>query len=129
LDFGILIAHLKFLIFDSTNIMAINLKKFPEVFLTLKLNSKLDAYTMVKVREGKPCRHQDDRWVIFFEEPWLYFYRTSKFSSIFKAHIEQKGVDYYLDEVLVDVTNTNLDQTNALETFEDVFNLFLNAQL
>ena len=61
--------------------------QFPEIFNELRLDRKLNSLELKKVKEGSQPNHMDDKWVIYFEEPWLYFHRFLTGHCIYKIHI------------------------------------------
>ena len=51
-----------------------------------------------KFKEGFLSMGMEDKWVIFYEEDWLYFHRSWTGFGIFKAQIIQEGEGYTINE-------------------------------
>jgi hypothetical protein len=106
-------------------------KPFPTKVFKIKPNRKIEDEELKRIKTGKQPNDMDDRWVIFFEDPWLYFHRSWTGRGIYKAHIIQKDGDYCIDEVLVNASQDQYksDKENELEQFNDILELFLNSRI
>jgi hypothetical protein len=107
------------------------LKQFPHVFYTLKANRKLSQAELEKIKVGSRPEHTDDKWFIYFEDPWLYFHRLLTGSCIWKIHVMQQSSNCLIDQILVngDTDQYNMDKQNELEFFLEIFDLFLESKI
>jgi hypothetical protein len=108
-----------------------NVKQFPSVFYELNVDIHLKDAEIKKIREGKLPSHQDDRWIIYFEDPWLYFHRSWTTFCIYKVHVNYKAPYYFIDKVLVNGENEQYksNKLNELSSFMELFYLFLNSEI
>jgi hypothetical protein len=106
------------------------LEPFPEVFYTLKANRKLSQAEVEKIRVGSRPEHMDDKWFIYFEDPWLCFHRVPTGRCIWKIHILRSSSDYLVDEILVngDTEQYNI-KPNELEFSLEILDLFLASKI
>jgi len=101
---------------------------FPEKFHRRAFNRKLTDEEFAKVKAGHLRGDMDDRWIIYFQQPWLFFYRSWTENCIYKVHIVEKKDAYYIDEIL---TNGEQSQYKYVEEneptfFEHILNLFFS---
>ena len=105
--------------------------KFPEVFIEVKLDRKLNTLELKRVKEGSQPNHMDDKWVIYFQEPWLYFHRLLTGNCIYKIHIDCQGSNCKANKAFVngDSAQYNFENEHEAEYVLEIFDLFLNAKI
>jgi hypothetical protein len=105
--------------------------KFPEAFKEIKLNRKLSILEMQKVMKGKEPNHMDDKWIVYFQDSWLYFHRFLTGNCIYKVHIKCQELICEINKVLVngDSDQYDFDELNELAFFEELFDLFINSKI
>ena len=55
----------------------------------------------LRLSQGLPAQSMDDRWTIFFKDPWLTVVRSWTGFCIYKLRIEKNGAEYKVAKVLV----------------------------
>jgi hypothetical protein len=105
--------------------------KFPEVFNELKLNRKLTSLELTKIKEGSQPNHMDDKWVIYFEDPWLYFHRFLTGICFYKVRITCRESNCEIDKVMIngDPELYNFHKQDGMELFLEIFDLFLQGKI
>jgi hypothetical protein len=54
-----------------------------------------------RIKEGLVPGSMDDKWFVFYEEPWLYFHRSWTGYCVYQVRFESAGEDARVAEVLV----------------------------
>ena len=105
--------------------------KFPDVFIELPIKKSLSDLEMVKVKDGKEPEHMDSKWIIYFEDPWLYFHRFLTGICMYKVHIIWIDSNYEIDKILIngDPELYKINDENAEELFLEIFNLLLESKI
>jgi hypothetical protein len=105
--------------------------KFSDAFKEFSIKRSLSDLEMVKVREGKEPEHMDSKWIIYFEDPWLYFHRFLTGICMYKVHIICIDSNYEIDKILIngDPELYKINNEGAEETFIEILNLFLESKI
>lgn len=108
-----------------------NLKPFPDSFFTLELKKELADSEFAKVKEGSLPENQDDRWIIYYDLPWLYFHRSWTRNCIYKIHITNEKASCFIDKVLIngDKNQYKYEESKELDQFLEIFDLFVNSKI
>ena len=109
-----------------------SLKPLPEQFVRIILEISLDNSQMEIIKKGKVASNMDDRWVIIYNEPYVYFHRSWTGNCIYMARIEKYKETFNLVEVLVNAVPNQYKYTNDEEElfrFRQIFQLFLDNNL
>lgn len=73
----------------------------------------------------------DDKWIVYFQDSWLYFHRFLTGNCIYKIHVMCQELNCEIDKVLVngDSDQYDFDEHNELTFFEELFDLFINSKI
>ena len=69
------------------------------------------------VNLGKVPERMEDKWFIFFEEPWVFFHRSWTGDCIFKLRLEPDDIGYNVAEAWV---NRDRQQYASAGTTSDI---------
>jgi hypothetical protein len=105
--------------------------EFPNEFIEFKLDRELNELELARIKEGSFPRHMDDKWIIYFQDTWLYFHRFLTRYCIYKVHIMFVDSTVNIDKVLIngDPKQYKSAKENEPELFLEIFNLFLEAKI
>ncbi len=86
---------------------------------------------MQKIKSGLQPSHMDNKWIIYFEDPWLFFHRTLTGNCIFKIHIICKDFNCEIDSINVngDPEQYKISDDEKVEDFLEIFKYFIEAKL
>jgi hypothetical protein len=103
--------------------------KFPETFKEIKFNRKLSTLEMQKVTKGKEPNHMDDKWIVYFQDSWLYFHRFLTGNCIYKVNIICEEPNCEINKVFVngDSDQYEFNELNEMAFFEEIFDLFIKS--
>ncbi|MCH9647622.1 MAG: hypothetical protein K0U98_05240 [Deltaproteobacteria bacterium] len=58
-------------------------------FVSLPYRRDFSAREFVRVREGLIPEAMEDKWFVFFEDPWLFFYRSWTGRLIYRVKVDE----------------------------------------
>ena len=61
--------------------------RFPKKFIEFNVEKCLTNLDFEKVKKGSRPKHMDDKWVIYYQSPWVYFHRALTGNCIYKVHL------------------------------------------
>ena len=89
----------------------------PEKKSLLEFRSHFSQAEFALLSLGIVPKQMEDKWFIFFEEPWLYFHRSWTGDCIFQLRLKPDGDGYCVAEAWV---NRNRDQYNSSGPAKDL---------
>jgi hypothetical protein len=109
----------------------IELKDFPEQFVKLPIEKQLSDDQMSKVLLGKKPLDMDHRWIIYYNDGFLYFHRSWTGNCIYKIKIDKSNYAAKIVEVLVNTNPKEYKYSNIPEEinhFNQLFDSFLQSK-
>lgn len=88
----------------------------PASHKSLEFDRILSQAEFDQVRKGFIPTQMEDRWFVFWEDPWLSFHRSWTGYCIYQARIVAAAESWFVSEVLV---NRNKDQYTAKDDSRD----------
>ena len=88
----------------------------PERRESLKMSLQYGRHDYNKIRAGLVPNNMDDRWFIFFEDGWLYVYRSWSGFCVYGACFEDTPTGGFLSKAWV---NANKEQYNLSDPKEE----------
>ena len=67
----------------------------------LALDRTYSAFEFDRLKEGEVPRRMEDKWFVFYEEPWLYLHRSWTGFSVYQVQFEPAAAGARVAEVLV----------------------------
>ena len=75
----------------------------PAVRAPLPFDASYTSDEFERLRRGLIPQQMEDKWFIFFEEPWLYFHRSWTGHAVFGLRIERRDIAYKVVEAWVNL--------------------------
>jgi 8-oxo-dGTP diphosphatase len=72
----------------------------PAARRVLSFDGSFTPGQFARIKEGFIPESMDDKWFVFFEEPWLYLHRSWTGFCIYQVRFERAGEDVRVAEVL-----------------------------
>ncbi|HZY38561.1 MAG TPA: hypothetical protein VFE53_18005 [Mucilaginibacter sp.] len=104
---------------------------FPDQYVKFNFYRILTRQELEKIKIGHIPVDMDDRWIVYFEDPWIYFHRSWTGIGIYKARVIEEGDIYAIDEFLMNGDSTQYRSKVADEQllFESALKVFLGIRL
>lgn len=90
-----------------------NCKPFTEG-LVIPLYLKIHKYQIEHVRKGLIPNSMEDKWFIYFEEPYLYLHRSWTGQPVFKLKFSELPTGYYVSEALLSIEIASQQNSNEI---------------
>ena len=74
------------------------IQDFPESYATFSLDRSLTAGEYQKLQHGLVPQDMDQKWFIFHEEGWQYFFRSGTGQGVFRVKVEPQDGGCLLSE-------------------------------
>lgn len=89
----------------------------PEKKSRLKFGKSFSMAEFGRLSLGLVPEQMEDKWFIFFEEPWLFFHRSWTGDCIFQLRLRLEGDGYFVSETWV---NREREQYNSSGRSSDI---------
>lgn len=76
-------------------------RPLPRLRVQIPFERSFTQQEFLRVSQGLLAESMDDRWNIFFKDPWLTVVRVWTGFCIYKVRIERNGAEYRVAKVLV----------------------------
>ena len=76
-------------------------RPLPRLRVQIPFERSFTQKEFLRLSRGLPAQSMDDRWTIFFKDPWLTVVRSWTGFCIYKVRIEKNGVEYRITKVLI----------------------------
>ncbi len=76
-------------------------RPLPRLRVQIPFERSFTRQEFSRLSRGLPAQSMDDRWTIFFKDPWLTVVRSWTGFCIYKVRIEKNGLEYKVAKVLV----------------------------
>jgi hypothetical protein len=93
---------------DSWKILSL-----PTARVDLVFNESYTPDEFERIKRGLIPRQMEDKWFIFFEESWLYFYRSWKGQCIYAIRFDSSAAGVFAVESWVNRDNTQYKETRT----------------
>jgi hypothetical protein len=90
---------------------------FPESRAFLSLDRTYSNEELARLQKGRIPEEMEDKWFIFYEEPWLYLHRSWTGYCVFQARFEATPSGNRVTEALV---SRDPDQYRSTDDVSDV---------
>jgi hypothetical protein len=91
-------------------------RPLPRLRVQILFERSFTQQEFLRVSQGFLAESMDDRWNIFFKDPWLSVVRSWTGFCIYKAWIERNGAEYKVAKVLI---NRDRRQYGDVDTREE----------
>ena len=89
------------------------LKPFPEARAKLPYSRTFDAAELARVQRGLVPAQMEDKWHIFFEEPWLYLHRSWSGIAIYAVRLTADAGGAIVEEAYANRDPGEFRETDA----------------
>jgi hypothetical protein len=76
-------------------------RPLPRLRVQIPFERSFTQQEFLRVSQGLLAERMDDRWNIFFKDPWLTVVRLWTGFCIYKVRIEKRGLEYKVTRVLI----------------------------
>jgi hypothetical protein len=76
-------------------------RPLPRLRVQISFERSFTQQEFLRLSRGFVAQSMEDRWNIFFKDPWLTVVRICTGFCIYKVRIEKNGVEYKVTKVLI----------------------------
>lgn len=84
----------------------------PEIRANLGFTEAYSYSDFELIKRGLVPQEMEDKWFVFYEDPWLYFHRSWTGACIYAARFNPSGVGFTVDESWVSRDSNHYKETN-----------------
>jgi hypothetical protein len=86
---------------------------FPTARAALQLDREYSAVEFERIKLGSVPREMEDKWFVFYEEPWLHFHRSWTGFGVYQVRFESVEGKSRVAEAFVSRDQEQYRSTNA----------------
>jgi hypothetical protein len=76
-------------------------RPLPKLRVQIRFERSFTQHEFSRLSRGFVAQSMEDRWHVFFKDPWLTFVRSWSGFCIYKVLIEKTDIDYRVAKVLI----------------------------